>query len=431
MNAALLGGYLPSILTLILMSIAGTTEVFVGQYNGAAREDGVAPPVVQMVYFSLISALFVCPIGYLANHLRLFPRCYAEEGMRYQSILLYFCWMPALTAAFTGFFVGRGRTKIITAIVVVGTLVNVALDMLLIFGHGTLIPPMGCAGAAIATVVAEAVQVIILAAGFWSGRNRKIYRTAASFKFDGDLFRRCFRIGLPLSMGRCVEMLAWQVVCIAMGFTSKTLMTVHGFAITVYVFFAFICDGLVKGTAVITANFIGQRDPAAAKRSLRKLVAMALLLCSTIVFPAFLCPNLIFRLLNRLHEDISDLYPAMATVFRVLTLNVALESVWCVLWGILLGGGDTKYPVIVNLCSVWTIVVLPTLVLFFFGKLQSVLVVQLLWVCYNLVFMALIYRRYRSLKWFRISNNENRFRCSKYRRENVWVVQIKLILLYS
>jgi MATE family multidrug resistance protein len=401
MDAALLGGYLPCILTLVLMSIAGMTEVFIGQYNGAAMDDKVASPVWQMIYFALFAALFAIPIGYFSHHLHIFPPCYAAESYTYQRILIYFCWLPALTAAFTGFFVGQGKTKIIIAIVFLGTVVNTALDVLLIFGCGKLIPPMGCAGAAIGTIVAEAVQVIVLAIGFWSAKNRKIYHTAKNYRFDWALLRRCFSLGFPLSIGRCMEMVAWQVVCVVLGFASKDLMTVHGFAVTIYVFFTFISDGIVKGTAAITANFIGQRNLMDAKRALVKIVFLTLLLCSMVVLPMLLHPNFVFGLLNKLHGDLAPLHPAIVATMRVMFLNVMLEELWCILWGVLIGGGDTRYPVIVTTCSVWIVVVIPVLVLFYCGKLQSAVIVQYLSIIGNAACVVFLYLLYRSLKWYK------------------------------
>ncbi|MDR2738052.1 MAG: polysaccharide biosynthesis C-terminal domain-containing protein, partial [Puniceicoccales bacterium] len=303
MNAAMLGGALASLYSIALMAIAGTTEIFVGQYNGAKKYDKIGSPVWQMIYFVAISLIFVVPIGHFTKFLNLIPEYYAADGISYQKILTYFCWLPALTGAFTGFFIGRGKTRIVTAVVVIGTLVNIALDYLLVFGYGNLVPSFGCNGAAIATIVAEAVQALILAFGFWSKRNREAYNTAKNKKFDKKLFFRCLRVGYPMAFGRCVEMLAWYLVLSAMSHISKELATIQGVVTTVYVLFEFVCDGLVKGSATLSANFIGQKNMPSIACVFKKLTIITIIVCSVAMLPLLVAPGIVFDFLNTLHED--------------------------------------------------------------------------------------------------------------------------------
>jgi MATE family multidrug resistance protein len=406
MNAAIFGGTLAGLCTFMLMAIAGTAEIFVGQYNGAMEDDKIASPVWQMIYFVLFSLILVIPIGYFAEYVNLIPEYCQEEGVAYQKILTYFCWLPALTAALTGFFVGRGRTKIITLVVVAGTLVNVLLDYLLIFGCGDVIPSLGCNGAAIATIVAEATQTIILAVGFWCKKNRKRYDTLKNRKFDKKLFMRCVGIGIPMSLGRCAEMLAWYLIYAALGHVSKELATIHGVMITIYVLFAFICDGIAKGSAAISANFIGQNDLAAVKTAVKKLTVITLLMCFITMIPMLVMPNAIFKLLDALREDISPLYPTMSIIFKILFVGITMEAVCSIQWGVLLSGGDTKYTNIASVLCIWTFLVAPVGVLFATGKLNSVTVVHLLSLASAAAYLTAIYARYRSLKWYKLLTKE-------------------------
>jgi MATE family multidrug resistance protein len=400
MNAAMLGGNLTGVYTYILMAIAGTTEIFVGRYNGALKHDRIAPAVWQMIYFVAASLFFVVPIAWFSEYLNLIPKYYAEDGIAYQKILTYFCWLPALTAAFTGFFVGRGKTKIITAIVIIGAVVNIVLDYVLIFGYGNIIPSMGCRGAAWATIISEALQALILAANFWNKNNRSIYGTDRNSKFDKKLFLECFKIGFPMSLGRAVEILAWYLVYVALSYVSKELGTVHGIASTVYIFFAFICEGLSKGTAAIASNFIGRRDLISIQKAFRRLVFITLILCLTVMSPLLIIPDLVFAGLKMLNRDLTVFYPTMAVIFRILFVTVTLEALTCTSWGVLFAGGDTWYPIVVNLLCLGGFVVIPVSMLFVTGQLNSPELVQFLSACWNAACLFLLYRRYKSLKWY-------------------------------
>ena len=401
MNAAAIGGNFAAIFCLLLVCVAGTTEVFVGQYNGAQKNERIANPVWQMIYFVLLTIFVLVPIGMYSDKINLFPECYSNDGIPYQKILVYFCWIPALTAAITGFFVGRGETKIITFIVVTGSLVNAALDVILVFGYKNIIPRLGCKGAAIATVTSEFLQAAILACKFLNRENRALYKTDNLPKFDKNLFFRGIKIGLPTAIGRSAEMLAWYLVCSMLGHVSKDLATAYTIGVTIYIMFVFICEGITKGTAAISANFIGCESLPSIRESFNKLVIIAITLCCIFMLPIVIYPDLLFDVLRNLHDDISNLYPTLRIIFVIQFLNITIEAVGSVPFGILLSGGDAKYPNVAVLGSLWLFVVFPVSVLFFAGKLNSAIVVQLLAALYNVSWAVLVFFRYKSLKWYR------------------------------
>jgi MATE family multidrug resistance protein len=401
MNAAMLGGNLAGFYVFLLMAITGTTEIFVGQYNGAGKYDKIAAPVWQMIYLVMFAAIFYIPIGYFSDYLNLIPEYYAKDGIAYQQLLTYFCWLPGLAAAFMGFFVGRGQTKIIVAIVILGNLINAVLDYSLVFGCKGIIPSSGCKGAAMATIIAEVIQILILAASFWSSKNRHHFHTAKNYKFDKELFGKCLKVGLPMSFGRGAELLAWYLVYAALSHVSKDLATVHGIATTVYVLIAFICDSLAKGTAAISANFIGKKDLTSIGMVLKKLTILTLILCFTFMFPLLISPRLFCGILGSINEDITHLYPTLSIIFKIQFINITIESQCAIFWGTLISGGDTKYLNITNLICLWSFVVLPVALLYAFNMLNSAVLVHLLSTCWISSCLLLVYRRYKSLKWYK------------------------------
>jgi MATE family multidrug resistance protein len=401
MNAAMLGGNLAGNYVFLLMAIAGTTEIFVGQYNGAGEYDKIAAPVWQMIYLVIFAAIFYVPIGYFSEYLNLIPECYAKDGVAYQRILTYFCWMPGLAAAFIGFFVGRGQTKIITAIVILGNIINAVLDYLLVFGFGNMIPSCGCKGAAVATIIAEAIQILILATGFWSSKNRQLFHTAKNYKFNKKLFGKCLKIGLPMALGRSAELFAWYLIYAALSHVSKDLATVQGIATTVYVLIAFICDSLSKGTAAISANFIGKCDLVSIGLIIKKITIITLALCFSFILPLLVSPRLLCGILGSLNEDIAHLYPMLSIIFKIQFICITIESQCAVLWGVLVSGGDTKYINIANMGCLWGFVVFPVALLYMFDMLHSAVLVHLLSICWLFSCLLLLYGRYKSLKWYK------------------------------
>ncbi len=103
-----------------------------------------------------------------------------------------------LNQTFTGIFTAMGNSVVTFRATAVGLAVNIVLDPLFIFGLGP-IPALGVAGAALATVLAQA---IVSALFLWAARQEqvlfprvKLWRRTQRASWEGIL-----RIGLPVAL---------------------------------------------------------------------------------------------------------------------------------------------------------------------------------------------------------------------------------------
>ena len=154
---------------------------------------------------SIVCGVISLPIAYFSNRINTLLPYYLEEGVAYQKTLMYFAFFQPIRIALTAFFVGQEKTKIITFAPAVGVMLNIILDYLLIYGVKNVIPAMGCREAAIATVAAEFIQVMILAAVFFNRKNRNIYKTFENRRFNAGLFWDCIKMAF-----RCRWEIAWR-----------------------------------------------------------------------------------------------------------------------------------------------------------------------------------------------------------------------------
>ena len=140
------------------MSIAMIAEVFVGQYNGAQQWKEIAKPVWQMIWFGLLCAFIMIPLGLFGETLFI-PREFAKEGDPYFSWMMIFGPVFPVAAALSAFFIGRGKIKVVTLSVILGNILNLLLGLLLVWGIPGILAPLGAKGAAIATGIAETCVV--------------------------------------------------------------------------------------------------------------------------------------------------------------------------------------------------------------------------------------------------------------------------------
>jgi MATE family multidrug resistance protein len=296
--------------------------------------------------------------------------------------------------------VGQGKARIVTLAVTIGVMLNISLDYLLIYGVKNVIPSMGAKGAAIATVISETFQIIILAAIFFSSKNRKLYKTFENRSFNPKLFMDCFKIGVPISLDNCLTMGAWYVIQIAITHTSKDAATIYNIGINIYTFFLFVGEGANKAIASICSNMIGRGDFESIEKTRRIFIAISILFGCVVAVPLVLYPEWILRMLNLLSDNFSALYGDIQRVFCLVSINVALETLMLSHWGILIAGGDSKYAAIMYQICLWMLVILPTVVLYYMNALTSVSFVFMLVTLCLIAVQFIVYKRYKSLKWY-------------------------------
>lgn len=398
-NAVSLSGSLFAVFAYLFIGISISAEVYIGQYNGAKDYMRLASPMWQMMYFSILTALISFPIAYYADYINLLPSYYLDDGIIYQRIMMYGCPLFPMFMAFAAFFVGQGKAKVVSIAVVFGAFVNIGLDYVLIYGVKGLIPSLGAAGAALATVIAQMTQILILFATLCSKKNRKI--AFASCRFNRKLFVGCIKIGAPVSLSNFLACFAWYIVQAVVTAISKEEATIYSISISIYMLAISLGEGLNKATSAIVANMIGRNDLPGVRKAYRKFIFLAIGASSLFVVPLSIFPDqCVLSLLNLLQENISSIYGTLKTIMHWISVNVVIESLLCIFWGILLAGGDTIYPSITYQLCTWGFVVAPLAFCFFFGHAaSSLLVYQLsfLWVTSSLI---LFYRRYNSMKWY-------------------------------
>ena len=401
MNAVMLAGNFVSIFTIMFMGIANSAEIFVGQYNGSEQYEKLAAPTWQMIYMSVGAGMIGIFMAVFSEYLNpLFPSYYMKDGVAYLRILMFFIVFPPLRASISAFFIGQGKTKIISVSITVGVTLNLILDYLLIYGVGNIVPRMGAEGAAIATVVSEFVQGLILTVVFFSKSNRKIFKTLKNCKFQKKLFWDCLRVGTPLSLGNFASLLAWYLLQSFVSFVSQDMATIYSIGSNLYVLFMFAGEGMQKSMASIAANMIARRDLEAIRKTWKIFVMISIFFGLIITLPLTFCSDWIFKILSMLPDDISGLYSEIRIVLYIAAVDVCLENILLVMLGLLAAGGDTKYSIAVNQTCLWVLVMIPCWIMYCTHTLTSVPVIYgfiAVWPCVSFFF---VYRRYKSLKWY-------------------------------
>ncbi|SLN53203.1 Multidrug export protein MepA [Roseivivax jejudonensis] len=200
------------------------------------------------------------------------------EGPVRDAVLAYMPWwcagFPFLVAAqaLNSVFRAGGHSEFAAIAMVGQSLINIALDPLLIFGLGP-IPAMGIEGAGIATATARALAfVAVLGFGLWTAR---IDVSAQAFRDFPASVRRIVRVGLPAAFSNAINPAGMALVTAAVATVGEAAVGGFGAATRVQSLLFVPMLALSAGIGPV----VGQAWGAGLRERAQETVRLTFLLC--------------------------------------------------------------------------------------------------------------------------------------------------------
>ena len=245
-----------------------------------------------------------------------------------------------------------GNTTLSMLTQLAGAIVNIILDPILIFGYLGF-PRLGIAGAAIATVVAQHVSMLI---GFILNqrRNRELKMIPREFAFDGVILKDILAVGIPSTVMQAIGSVMNVTMnsllsSFAEGNAAVNVLNVY-FKLQSFVFMPVF--GLGNGmVAIIGYNFgAKQKDRIYQAIKTAWIWITSILLAGTLLFQFF--PNALMSLFES-GEDTSEITLAMTRLgvvaLRTISVHFLIASVGMSLGSFFQAIGKGTYSLIISL----------------------------------------------------------------------------------
>jgi putative MATE family efflux protein len=331
------------------LGAAGTT--LVSQYKGAGREDRAAGVAGQLLTMLTGLGLILGLAGFLLTPvlLRLLQTPADAWQMTYEYMRWIWAGIPLLFAftVYQGVSTGLGDTVGPMQVNLVAVVLNMILDPVLIFGLGP-VPPMGVAGAAVATVFCRGVASAVGVERLRRGRNGLRIRFI-DMKPDLRTMGKIAKVGLPLGMGQMGT---------SMGFTVM-IGIVNSFGSAVTAAFGvgnrIIHMAMVPAMGLSQANAtaVGQNLGAGNVRRAEDSVSKALMIIGAILLPLTAAMFLFGGDISKAFVDDQSVIDLGRTMFRITTPSVFVFGFLLVILGSFQGSGHTMPVMVLNMSRLW------------------------------------------------------------------------------
>jgi MATE family multidrug resistance protein len=348
--------------------VAEYVSVFVAQYTGAKVPERVGAVLWQGIYFSLGAALFLMCFVFLAEPLF----ALGEHSLEIQRLeVIYFQILCAgsgvvlLTVTLSCFYSGRGMTWPVAIVNGVGAMVNIPLDYALINGKWGF-PEMGIAGAGIATVVGALVTLILFAFLVFSPKNSALYGLRTQWRFEGHLFRRFLRFGLPGGVQLFLDMFGITFFIFMVGRLGRAELAATNIVISIELLAYLPLIGLSIATSVLVGQSIGAKRPHEGQRAATSATHIGLLYMTFAALIFLIFPEALMGLFRTRDEGLvnfNEVIDMGVVLLRFVAFYCIINAPALIWFGGLKGAGDIAFVMWTLGCSSIFIMVLPTYIL--------------------------------------------------------------------
>lgn len=246
---------------------------------------------------------------------------------------------------------GIGKTKISMWTNMVANLVNIGLNYLLINGNFGF-PKLGIAGAAIATVVGNAVAFIMCLVTILLPKSYLRLSIPKLFSIDKESLNNIVKLLPSTFIDQIFMRIGFILFALIVNYLGDDATYVHGICNDMNSLMFTLADGFSIGTAAVVGHRLGEKrqDLAIvyAKVSMTISLFCAIITCLFMVFSR--------HLLISLYAPETELrYNLASTIMIIAAFITVPQNIQWVLTGILRASGDTKFTATTSLISVTVI----------------------------------------------------------------------------
>lgn len=325
-----------------------------------------------------------------------------REGVAYLGIIKYTFILFIVTNVLMAALRCVETVKISFYISIVSLIVNVGINYALIFGRLGM-PELGIRGAAIGTLIARIVELLIVVI-YMLKVDKKLELFKENFlKFDPDLRRDYTKVEIPVMLSQVLWAVSVPFQTAILGHMSSDAIAANSVATTFYQYLKVVVVAMSSSSAVMIGSAIGRGDMKRIRSDARTLSVIDLLIGMALGIALFLLRKPLLTMYS-----LSDTAMVMADQLIIVMsfIMVGMSYQMPVSMGIIRGGGDTKFTMVMNMVSTWAIVIPLSFMSAFWWHWSVVGVVIM--IQSDQVFKCLpTFIRFRSYKWVKKLTREN------------------------
>lgn len=289
-SAVSIGSQVMHMLTVMIVGLAMGTTVLIGQAVGARDKDRSAKVVGNtVVLFLIFSAVVTFILLLAATPIAKVIRT-PEESLAQTVVYLRICFagIPFIVAynVIASIYRGMGDSKSPMFFVIIACVINIILDYIFM---GVF--QLDAGGAAIATVIAQTISVIISLISMLKSKNG-LKLSKNDFKIDSEIMSQILKIGVPVSCQDGFIQISFIVITAIANNRGVEVSAAVGIVEKIICFLFLIPSSMLSTISAMAAQNIGAGYYSRAKKTLLEgtLIAAGVGLLFAVIFQFISAP---------------------------------------------------------------------------------------------------------------------------------------------
>ena len=385
-------------LFMLALTIGATT--LAAQYWGKGDTDSVEEilAIVLKISMAVSVVFFIAAMFFSGFLMRIFTNDIRliQAGIPYLRIVSVSYLFMGFSQIYLCIMKNSGRTAKSTIYGSVAVVINIGFNVIFIFGLAGF-PAMGIAGAALATTVSRALELLLT---IYENMHRSLvcvrlkYIRNSSKKLKKDFWHYT----TPVLGNELVWGCGFTMFSVIMGHLGSDAVAANSVANILKNIIAFVCNGIGIGAGIIVGNELGKGEMERATEYGNRLFKLAVF-AGAVSGLILLAVSPVLRIFTGSLSAQAHSY--LKNMMYICTYYMIGKSVNAtVIAGVFCAGGDTKFGLKCDAVTMWVILIPIGMITAFVLKLP-IMVVYFIISMDEIIKLPAVYRHYKKYNWVR------------------------------
>lgn len=385
-------------LFMLALTIGATT--LAAQYWGKGDTDSVEEilAIVLKISMAVSVAFFIAAMFFPGFLMRIFTNDIKliQAGIPYLRIVSASYLFMGFSQIYLCIMKNSGRTAKSTIYGSVAVVINIGFNAIFIFGLAGF-PAMGIAGAALATTVSRAIELLLT---IYENMHRSLvcvrlkYIRNSSKKLKKDFWHYT----TPVLGNELVWGCGFTMFSVIMGHLGSDAVAANSVANILKNIIACVCNGIGIGAGIIVGNELGKGEMERAREYGNRLFKLAVFAGAVSGFILLAVSPVLRIFTGSLSAQAHSYLKNMMYICTYYMIGKSVNAT--VIAGVFCAGGDTKFGLKCDAVTMWVILIPIGMITAFVLKLP-IMVVYFIISMDEIIKLPAVYRHYKKYNWVR------------------------------